>query len=712
MRTDLERFFNPRAIAIIGASQDLNTISGQPLKFLKSHGYAGALYPVNPRYPEVAGVRCYPSIVEVPEAPDLALILVNAARVPDVLRQCGTKGVPYVIIFTSGFSEIGGRGVTLQQELVAIAAEHNIGVIGPNCQGMMNIADKVFAGFGSVFNADYDPGAVSMVSQSGGFGFSVLNLSSKEGGLPFRQMVTTGNEIGISTLDFIDYFIRDPKTEIIAGYIEGLKDASRLVEVGDRALVAGKPIFMWKVGNTEQAQLAARSHTANLGGAMALYKAAFRQTGIIQVEDIQDVVDYGRAFRCGRLPAGNRVAFITISGGAGILMTDESIAHGMRMAQLAPETLEKLRGIVPEFGSLLNPVDVTAAIFNDTSMVKRALQAVVDDPNVDCVAMMNASLQGELAEKIAREIVAVAGGVSKPVFAAWSARESVASEAYALLDAARIPHYRSPVRCARALAVLSGYAEAKRRRAQRTGEKALSLTSAAARKSLAGAATDLTEHDAKRLLSDYGIPVTREEVARSKDRALSIARTLGYPVAMKVQSPDIAHKTEARAVRLGIASDGELGAAYDEMFANARAYRKDARIEGVLVQEMVKDGVETIVGVTNDPLFGPAVMFGLGGIFAEALKDVSFRLAPVTPAVAREMVEEIAGYAVLAGARGRPRADVDALVDAIMRLSALAVDLKDHVAELDINPLFVFAEGKGVKAADALIRPKTAENKK
>jgi acetate---CoA ligase (ADP-forming) len=712
MRTDLERFFNPRAIAIIGASQDLGTISGQPLKFLMSHGYPGALYPVNPRYPEVAGVKCYPSIVEVPETPDLALILVNAARVPDVLRQCGVKGVPYAIIFTSGFSEIGGKGVALQQELAGIAAEHDIGIIGPNCQGMMNIAGKVFAGFGSVFNADYDPGAVSMVSQSGGFGFSVLNLSSKEGGLPFRQMVTTGNEIGISTLDFIDYFIRDPRTEIIAGYIEGLKDANRLVEVGDRALAAGKPIFMWKVGNSDQAQLAARSHTANLGGAMALYRAAFRQTGIIQVEDIQDVVDYGRAFRCGRLPAGNRLAIITISGGAGIVMTDEIIARGMRMARLAPETVEKLRGVVPEFGSLLNPVDVTAAIFNDTSLIKRALQAVVDDPEVDCVAMMNASLQGELAEKIAREIVAVAGSVSKPVFVAWSARETVAPEAYALLDGARIPHYRSPVRCARALTVLSGYAEARRRRARQGKEKALVLNSAAARKSLAGMSADLTEHDGKRVLADYGIPVTREEVARSKDRALSIARTLGYPVAMKVQSPDIPHKTEARGVRLGIASDGELGAAYDELFANARAYKKDARIEGVLVQEMVQDGVETIVGVTNDPLFGPAVMFGLGGIFAEVIKDVSFRLAPVTPMAAREMVEEIAGYPVLAGARGRPRADVDALVDAIMRLSALAMDLKDHVAELDINPLFVFPEGKGVKAADALIRPKTAENSK
>jgi acyl-CoA synthetase (NDP forming) len=705
MRTDLERFFNPRAIAIIGASQDLNTISGQPLKFLKSHGYKGTLYPVNPRYQEVAGVKCYPTLAQVPEVPDLVLILVNAARVADMLRECGVKGVPYVIIFTSGFSEMGGEGVKLQRQLTHIADEHGIGVIGPNCQGMINVADGVFAGFGSVFNADYDPGAVSMVSQSGGFGFSVMNLSSKDGGLPFRQMVTTGNEIGVSTLDLIDYYIRDPGTRVIVGYIEGLKDAGRLLEVGNRALDAGKPVLMWKVGNTEQGQLAARSHTANLGGEMALYKAAFRQSGIIQVEDIQDVVDYGRAFACGRLPAGNRLAIITISGGAGILMTDECIARGMQLPKLAPQTAEKLRSFVPAFGSLLNPVDVTAAIFNNTELIGLTLQAIVDDPNVDCVAMINASLQGELAAKIAAQIVAGASRTDKPVFLCWSAREEVAPEAYAALDAARIPRYKSPVRCGRALAALAWYAQARRRRDRQRAEQPVVLGSTAARQTLAGRTTDVSEHLAKRILVDYGIPVTREALAPNRDGALAIARSIGYPIALKVQSPDISHKTEARAVRLGVASDAELRAAYDEVIANARAYRKDAKIEGVLVQEMAADGVEAILGVTNDPLFGPAVMFGLGGIFAEVVKDVSFRLAPVTASVAREMVEEIAGYPVLAGARGRPRADVDALVNAIVLLSALAVDLKGHVAELDINPLFVFAEGKGVKAADALIRP-------
>lgn len=704
MRTDLERFFNPRAIAIVGASRDLDTISGQPLKFLKSHGYPGALYPVNPRYEEVAGVKCYGKLADLPEAPDLALILVNAARVADVLRQCGEKGVPYVIIFSSGFSEVGGGGIDLQRELAAIAREFEIGVIGPNCQGMINIADRVFAGFGSVFNADYEPGAVSMVSQSGGFGFSVMNLSSKDGGLAFRQMVTTGNEIGVSTLDFIEYFIRDPQTELIAAYVEGLRDAWRLIDVGRKALDAGKPVLIWKVGNTEQGQRAAASHTANLGGAMALYKAAFRQAGILQVEDIQDVIDYGRAFRCGRLPRGNRLAIITISGGAGILMTDECIARGMQLARLAPQTLAKLREFVPSFGSLLNPVDVTAAIFNDLSLINRTLKTIIEDPDVDCVAMINASLQGEIAARIASEIVAVAKETEKPLLLAWSARDVVAPEAYALLDAARIPHYKSPVRCGRALAALSWYAEAQRRLRVARTEAPLVLNSATARETLAGQSSDVAEHRAKRVLTEYGIPVTREALATTKAQALAAAQGIGYPVTLKIQSADISHKTEARAVALGIEDDEKLARAYDTVVANALAYKPDAKIDGVLVQEMVTGGIEAIAGIVNDPLFGPAVMFGLGGVFAEVLNDVAFRLAPVTPSAAREMIADIKGHAVLAGARGRPSADVDALADVLVKLSALALDLEEHVAELDINPLFVMEQGRGVKAADALIR--------
>ena len=705
MRKDLDRLFNPRSIAIVGASQDLATISGQPLRHLTSHRYGGTIYPVNPKYPEVLGVKCYPSLEALPETPDLVLVLINAARVAETLRQCGRKGVPYAIIFSSGYSEIGGKGVDLQRELTAIAAEYDIGVVGPNCQGMINVAGSVFAGFGSVYYSDYDAGSVSMVSQSGGFGCSVMNLAAKDGCLNFRQMVTTGNEIGVSSLDFIDYFIGDPQTDIIVGYIEGLKDAHRLIGIGRKALAVKKPILVWKVGNTPQGQQAAASHTANLGGAMALYKAAFRQAGIIQVDDIQDVIDYGHAFQCGKLPAGNRVAIITISGGAGILMTDECVNRGMQVPQLAPATTERLRSFVPAFGSLANPIDVTAAIFNDPDLLKMTLHAVLEDPNIDSIAMINASLQGEIAAKVAAEVAEVARESVKPIFMAWSARDEVNSGVYALLDAAKVPHYKSPVRCGRALAALSWYADALRRNEVVRQETAAVISSTQARAMLAGKQEDVFEYAAKQVLAQYGIGITQETLAASREEALAIAQRIGYPVALKVQSPDISHKTEAKAVRLALASDAEVGAAYDEILRNAKAYKADARIEGVLVQEMVTGGIEAILGVTNDKLFGPAVMFGLGGIFAEVLKDVAFRIAPVTKSAALDMIAEIKGYPVLTGARGAAYADIDALADAIVRLSALALDLKDHVAELDINPLFVFAEGKGVRAGDALIKP-------
>ena len=706
MHHDLERFFNPRSIAVIGASQDLITISGQPLHHLVSHHYAGRLYPVNPKYQEILGVKCYASIEALPETPDLALILINSSRAAEMLRACGKKGVRFAIVFSSGYSEVGGRGIEMQRELAAVAAEFDMGIIGPNCQGMLNAAGNVYAGFGSVFFTAYDAGAVSMVSQSGGFGFSVMNLASKDGGVHFRQMVTTGNEIGVSTLDFIEHFIDDAGTEVIAVYIEGLKDAHRLLEVGRRALAQKKPILAWKVGNSVQGARAAASHTANLGGAMALYQAAFRQSGIIQVEDIQDVVDYSRAFRCGKLPKGNRVAIITVSGGAGILMTDECVARGMQVPQLSAETTEKLRAIVPAFGSIQNPVDVTAAIFNDLSLIRRTLQAVLDDPNVDAIAMINASLQGELADNIAIEITAIAAQTDKPIFLAWSARDELARAAYARLDALKIPHYKSPVRCGRALAALSSYAASLRREELRLEETVPVCFVPALKTQLVVKRYDWSEHFAKQALADYGIGVTREILVSNAAAAVEAARTLGYPVVLKVQSPDIPHKTEARAVRLGVDSDTAVALAFDEIMRNAQAYQADARIEGVLVQEMVVGGIETILGVTNDPLFGPAVMFGLGGIFAEVLHDVSFRLAPVTYSVALEMIDEIKGSAVLKGARGAAPADIDALAGAIVRVSAMAVDLQDHLAELDINPLFVLPKGQGVKAGDALLKPK------
>ena len=706
MRTDLERLFNPRSIAIIGASTEVGSISGQPLNLLIKRGYQGALYPINPKYTELLGKKCYASIEALPEAPDLALIVVNAKLAIRMLEACGRKRVPFVIVFSSGYSEVGEEGEAMQRSLADIARRYDIGVVGPNCQGMIGVPAKAYAGFGSAFIYDYTPGPVSMVSQSGGFGFSVMSLAAMEGGVGFRNVITTGNEIGISSLDFMRFMIDDPGTRIITGYIEGVKDAHRLRAIGEAALAAGKPIMVWKVGNSVEGQKAVASHTANLGGAMALYQAAFKQTGILQVEDIQDIIDYSHAFLSDKVPRGNRVAIITISGGAGILMTDEAIARGLAVQPLSPATVEKLRPLVPGFAALGNPIDLTAAIFDDTDLCRKALELIIDDPLVDAVTMANAGLQGEIATKVAREIVNVARRSDKPIMLGWSARREVAAEAYALLDAAKVPHYRSPLRCMRALAAITHHAEMCRRHAAARAEPVLSLSSAAARSELVNARTDLAEYRAKRLLAAYGIPITAEALATDAKDAARNAAGIGFPVALKVQSADIPHKTEAGGVRLGLRSEDEVEAAYAGIMESVRRHHPDAVIDGVLVQEMVKDAVEVILGVDNDPRFGPALMFGLGGIFTEVLKDVVFRLAPVKRSEALAMIREVKGYPLLAGARGKPVCDEEALADALCRLSALAIDLKDGLAELDINPLFVFPKGQGVKAGDALIKPR------
>lgn len=703
---DLERLFSPKAIAVVGASPSPTSISGQPVAHLKSHGYRGSIYPVNPKHQEIGGYRTYPAVGELPEKPDLALILVNAARVPAVLRECGEKGIPFAIIFSSGFTETGDEGTRLQQQVSAIAAQYGIGVVGPNCQGMMNIPENVFAGFGNPFKREpFRPGPISMVSQSGGFGYSMVGLA-EEAGLGFRRIVSIGNEAGLSSIDFMHHFVEDAGTRLVVGYIEGLRDAHRLLEVGSAALQRKKPILIWKVGRTEIGQKAAAAHTGNLGGENALYEAAFKQKGMIQIGDLQDLVDYGKAFLYGKHPRSNRVAVVSVSGGAGVVLADQCAQSGLELPSLSTASVKKLRELLPSFSSLLNPVDVTASVFSGptgNAICRQVLQVLLDDPNVDGLIVSFTSLHGALAAKDAEEIVALDRATDKPIFVSWSASSRLAADAYRLLGDANIPFYQTPVRCGRSLGALCRFAEACRREEAEHNAPVLVLERPAVRSALRTKHGHVSEHEAKRMLREYGIDCTREELAEGRRNARLIAARIGYPVVLKVQSPDIPHKTEAGAVRLGITSDEELERAYDDILENVRRHDPGARVEGVLVQEMVKDAVEVILGIVNNPQFGPAIMFGLGGIFTEALKDVSFRFAPVGPEAALEMIREIKGYRILEGVRGRERVDVDALAATITTLSAIAIDLKDEVAALDVNPLFVFPRSGGTKAGDALI---------
>jgi acyl-CoA synthetase (NDP forming) len=703
-----ERFFNPRSVAVIGASQDLSSISGQPIAHLQAKGYGGRIFPVNPRYQEVAGLVCYPDIPSLPAAPDVAVVAVAARRVPDTLAELGKKGCRFAVILSSGFAEAGEEGAQAQRMLAEIARAYGMAVIGPNCQGYMNISDGIHVGFGAPYGLTYPAGHLSLTSQSGAFGNSIVMLASAEG-VGFRHYVSTGNESVTTSLDFMDAMIDDPQTRVIAGYVEGFQDAHRLVGIGRRALDAAKPMLIWKVGTSEAGAKAAASHTANLGGAMALYRAAFRQAGIIEVSDVGDMADCAKALLPGRIPRGNRLAIVTISGGAGIAMADRAAEAGVALPALAEDTVTALRGVLPSFAAVANPLDVTAALFNDTSLLRVTLDKLAKDPNVDMIALALAAAGGELAVELAHEVVRVSRETGVPIFVAWNADARTNQAAYEILDAAAIPRYTSPVRCARGIAALWAFADARQRRADTKDETPLVLTAPQWAKTLqGGTGADLTESESKRLLTAYGIPVTREQLARDADEAVRAAQAIGMPVVMKIQSPDIPHKTEAGGVRIGVRTSAEVQAAFEEISASARAYAPQALLEGVVVQEMVSGGTELILGVTNDPLFGPAVMAGLGGVFAEVLKDVSFRLAPITRSEADAMLRELRGFALLDGARGRPKADVAAATDALMRLSALAVDLRDSLAELDINPLTVLPAGHGVRALDGLAKPRQA----
>ncbi|BBH46550.1 acetate--CoA ligase family protein [Pseudomonas sp. KU43P] len=700
-----EHFFNPRTLAVIGASQDLASISGQPIAHLLAKGFAGQILPVNPRYTEVAGIVCYPDVAALPETPDVAVIAVGAQRVAGVLDELGKKGCRHAVILSSGFAEAGEDGARAQREITAIAHRFGMQVTGPNCQGYMNVSDGIHVGFGAPYGLTYPKGHLSLTSQSGAFGNSIMMLASQEG-IGFRHYVSTGNESVTTSLDFMDAMIDDPDTHVIAGYVEGFQDAQRLLPIARRALMAGKPLLIWKVGTSEAGAKAAASHTANLGGAMALYRAAFRQSGIIEVKDVGDLADCGKALLSRRLPKGNRLAIVTISGGAGIAMADSAAEGNLAMPELSAHTVAALQTVLPSFAAVANPLDVTASLLNDANLLRVTLEALADDPHVDMIGLALAAASGKLATELAEEIVRISRTRAIPILVAWNADPAMVKEAYNILDTAGIPRYQSPVRCARGASALWAFTQARKQIADELKEPALVLHKAEARAALQGRHADLTEFEAKKLLAAYGIGVTREGLATNPAEAVRIAWAIHGPVALKVQSSDIPHKTEAGGVLIGVQGDAEVAASYQQIIANAAAHNAKAGVDGVLVQEMVSDGIEMILGINNDPLFGPAVMVGFGGIFAEVWKDVSFRLAPITRSQAHSMVRELRAFAILDGARGRPKADLEALVDTLMRLSALAIDLKDSVQELDINPLFVMSAGKGVKAGDALIKPR------
>jgi acyl-CoA synthetase (NDP forming) len=673
----------------------LSRIGGHPIRALKDAGYKGGIFPVNPKYPEMHGLKCYPDAASISEPCDLAIIAVAAPGVVTAVRDCAKAGIPFAVVLTAGFRETGAEGRKLEAELKRTVAETGVRIVGPNCQGMLSIQSRVWAAFGSVADeTDFRPGRVSCAFQSGGFGYAIVNLAEAQG-LGFRYCVSSGNETDIDMPELLSAFLDDDGTSVIFAYLEGTPDARRLLDVGRRSLEVGKPVMIWKAATTDAGAKAAASHTANMTGSYDLYRAALRQCGLIEVDDVEPIVDIAKLFGQGRLPKGNAVGVLSISGGSGIVYADAAVQGGLTLPSFSDTTMAALRKIVPSFGSPENPADVTAGFFNNMSLFIDALEIVLADPRLDQLSILLASVTGASAARPAQAIAEVAARTDKPIHVAWSGRHAKSPEAVKALTDANVPFITTPVRLAQAAATLARFASDQRRLLPRRVPEVRTVETL----SLPAGPVTLNEGESKEVLRAFGIPVVREVFVAAGADAAAAARDLKEPFAVKIVSRDIPHKTDAGGVKLRVARDG-LADAMATVTANSAKAVPGAKIDGVLISEMAQ-GLETLIGIINDESFGPVVALGLGGVLTEVLKDITYRVAPFGLETAREMIADLRGAKLFDGHRGAPPADKDALASALVAASQMAAALKDRLKEADINPLFVGPSG--AVAADALI---------
>ena len=701
--SEFQYLFEPRSIAVVGVSDDAARPGSQAVRALLKYGYRGKVFPVNPKYREFDGLKCYGSVAEIEDEIDLVVIGVPAQGVLPVLEMCAAKRVPFAVVLSGGFRESGPEGIERERRMLAIARSSDMRIIGPNCLGFANVHSNVYAAFGSITREPkLEPGSVSLVTQSGGFGYSIA-LACSEAGIGFRHVIATGNESDVDTVQLIEALLDDAGTRCIVAYIEGARDGRALLEVGRRALAAGKPVLLWKGGVTEQGARAAASHTASMTGSYDFYQALFKQTGIVEIKEIHEAVDYLKALAAGKYPAGRGVAVMGVSGGSAIVFADAGEREGLQLCELGEGTRQRLAEVVPDIGAVHNPIDLTAGYFSARNQAKleTAVRAVLDDPNVASVCV-NIATTGKAGSLAAAEVLCrIAQASNKPIVVFSSAPPKETAGALRLFAEAGIPVLPSPSRAAKAIAMLARYRESLARAATPSAQEGASA--AIPRMSdLARAGQSkgsLSEADSKAVLASIGIPVTKDIIVNGVDQAPFDGMTA--PFVVKIVSPDIPHKTEVGGVKVGIQSHAELDAAIREVLQNARHHKPDARIDGVLVSEMVQGGFELIAGVVNDAVFGPVVVVGAGGIYAELLGDSACRLAPFDEAMARDMLDELRCRRILDGVRGGAALDVQAASKALAALSQFAWQNRGRVKEIDVNPLFALPNG--VVAADALL---------
>jgi acyl-CoA synthetase (NDP forming) len=685
----LGRLLHPRSVAIVGASADPEKLTGRPVAYLQKHGFAGEIYPINPRYGTIAGLTCYPDVKSLPRPPDVGLVLLGAEMAADAVRQLAAAGTAAAVVLASGFAEAGPGGHARQEALRAAAGAMR--VLGPNTIGLVNLTDRItLSASGALEIAEFQAGNIAVISQSGGILGSLLSRAAGRG-IGLSKLIATGNEADIEAADCIEALIDDPATSTIALYLEGLRNPGRFRAVAERAAAAGKPLVVFKVGRSESGARSAVSHTGALAGSDRIYDALFRQVGAVRAATFSDLLDIPMALAARRAPGGRRVAIVTSTGGAATLVADACGLAGLDLPPPDPATAERLVGLNIRDAVLdRNPIDVTLAGVRP-ELFRQVIDALSASPSYDAVIMIVGSSGLARPDIVAGPVIEALPRLTKPLLVYVSPD---APNIIKHLNSHGVPAFAAPESCAVALAAMLP---------TRAGPGPAVPPAASPRVvtgDLPSAPGPLNEAESKRLFERFGIASVREFFAPTPDAAADAARKLDGPVVVKILSRAVAHKSEIGGVAVGVAPDQVAGRC---RAMGAAAAAAGAPIEGFLVQEQIRGGVEMILGFHRDPQLGPAILLGLGGIATELFDDTAIRLLPLGHDTAAAMIGELKSAALLRGFRGRPKADVAALAEAILAFQAMIAALGDRLGEAEINPLFVLPEGQGVRAADGVV---------
>ncbi|GAJ97759.1 acetate--CoA ligase family protein [Geomicrobium sp. JCM 19055] len=687
----IERLLHPKSVAIVGVSKDFSSISGKPLKNLLEHHYSGHIYPVNPKYDSIGDLTCYDSVLDIPGEVDVALLAVSASRILSILDECEQKGIRSLILFGSGFAEVGEEGKALQEKVEQKAKQANLSLLGPNCLGLLNVKDSLPLGFATSFETEtgFISGNVGFASQSGALGFSLFGIAQEQG-IGFSYIINTGNQMDINTIDIMDYLLDDHDTKVVAGYLESIPDGEAFIALAKKAKEIQKPLLIMKAGRSEIGQEAAMSHTASMTGSDEMFQTISKQYGVVIANDVDDLVDLMKIFSRTKSMHGNRVVTISNSGAAGITMADYSEQLGLDLVRLEPKTLEQISSIIPSYGSAVNPIDVTAQALKEQHIIADTLDVLANASEVDAIVVQT-TFGGELGKKVCERIVEIDQQTEKPIVVTVTGSEELTGAGRKALEDANVPVYVTSYKTMYAVEKLSTFTTT-------------TLEDIDVQSSLKVSPSEAiwTEVVAKQAVKELGIDVPRGVLVTGDEQLVKVSEELAYPVVAKVISDDILHKSDVGGVELGIENSTQLRESYDRIVQSVAKHHPSASIDGILVEEMMQEkSVEMFIGIQHDVDFGPFIVCGLGGIYIEVFKDYAMRHAPVSKRSAYQMIDELQSAAILKGVRGHQGYDVNALADAIVKLSQFAAANQDRIQEMDLNPVFV--REQGLQALDAII---------